>query len=79
MIFEEIDDQTANDILISAGKELYKWAELNTDSLRIRERVSEPYIVRGNFHILANNKPIPRIYWHPLFLENLSSLFEGMK
>ena len=76
VVFEDIDDQTANDILISTGRELYKWAELNTDSLRIRERVSEPYVVRGNFHILANYRPKPRIYWHPLFLENLNNILK---
>jgi hypothetical protein len=58
-------------------KELYKWAELNTDHLRIRERVSEPYVVRGNFHILANRRPTPRVYWHPRFLERLDAILSG--
>jgi hypothetical protein len=36
VIFEDIDDNSAENILKAAGKELYKWAELNTDHLRIR-------------------------------------------
>jgi hypothetical protein len=53
------------------------WADIesgNISALRIRERVTEPYVVRGGFHILANVKPLPRIYWHPLFLNRLREL-----
>jgi len=42
--------------------------------IRIRERVSEPYVVRGAFHILANERPTPRVYWHPRFLARLGQL-----
>ena len=77
VIFEDLDDESAEQVLMAAGKELYKWAELNTDHLRIRERVSEPYVVRGNFHILANERPKPRVYWHPRFLERLHSILSG--
>lgn len=74
VIFDELDEKSTNSVLLAAGKELYKWAELNTDHLRIRERVSEPYVVRGSFHILANEHPTPRIYWHPCFLERLDDI-----
>jgi len=74
VIFEDLDDETAETALKAAGKELYKWAELSTDHLRIRERVSEPYVVRGSFHILANELPTPRVYWHPLFLKRLHNI-----
>lgn len=77
VIFEDIDSNTAETTMIKAGKELYKWAELNTDHLRIRERVSAPYVVRGSFHILANHTPIPKVYWHPIFLEKLHEVIEG--
>jgi len=77
VIFEELDQKSAERVLVVAGKELYKWAELNTDHLRIRERVSEPYVVRGNFHILANERPTPRIYWHPRFLDRLDGMLTG--
>ena len=74
VIFEALTDDSAEELLLEAGRELYKWAEFNTDHLRIRERVSEPYVVRGNFQILANNHPLPRVYWHPRFLEKLEGI-----
>ena len=77
VISESIEDDSAESVLQEAGKELYKWAELNTDHLRIRERVSEPYVVRGSFHILANLCPRPRVYWHPCFLERLDGILSG--
>jgi len=77
VVFEDLNCDSAEDTMKKAGRELYKWAELNTDHLRIRERVSEPYVVRGNFHILANNQPVPRVYWHPKFLDRLSNILSG--
>src|ERR1039458_3185389 len=71
---QKLDAGSAESVLREAGQQLYQWADLesgNISSLRIRERVTEPYIVRGGFHILANIPPAPRIYWHPLFLERL--------
>lgn len=74
VVFEDLDDSTAEDVLQQAGKELYKWADLqsgNIDSLRIRARVTEPYVTRGSFHILADSTPEPRVYWHPRFLSRV--------
>jgi hypothetical protein len=74
VVFETLNDETAERVLREAGQKVYQWAELesgNISSLRIRERVTEPYVVRGCFHILANISPRPRIFWHPLFLERL--------
>jgi hypothetical protein len=77
VVFEKLDRDGAESILRDAGKRLYEWVDLETgniSSLRIRERVTEPYVVRGCFHILANLHPAPRVYWHPLFLERLREL-----
>ncbi|WP_424682434.1 ABC-three component system protein [Frateuria sp. YIM B11624] len=74
VVFEELDENSAEDTLKRAGKDLYRWADLESGkihSLRIRERVTEPYVTRGSFHILANATPTPRIYWHPRFLERV--------
>ena len=74
VVLEKLNGGSAESVLREAGKELYQWMDLesgNISSLRIRERVTEPYVVRGGFHILANITPAPRIYWHPLFLERL--------
>lgn len=75
--FEELDEQSADEVLLEAGKALYRWVDLesgNNSTLRIRERVTEPYVVRGGFHILANSRPLPRVYWHPRFLDRVGKV-----
>ncbi len=82
VVFEELDDASAEDVLLSAGRALYRWADLesgNIASLRIRERVLEPYVVRGGFHILANVGPPPKVYWHPHFLKRIEQAMEARK
>jgi len=72
--FEDLDETAAEKVLQRAGKELYNWADLqsgNIESLRIRARVTEPYVTRGSFHILSDATPEPRVYWHPRFLDRL--------
>jgi hypothetical protein len=79
VVFEDLDKNNAEDVLQRAGKELYKWADQqsgNIESLRIRARVTEPYVTRGSFHILADAVPEPRVYWHPRFLERLGKILE---
>lgn len=77
VVFEELNDESADEVIQDAGRALYRWVDLesgNLSTLRIRERVTEPYVVRGGFHILANSKPLPRIYWHPHFLSRIGEL-----
>jgi hypothetical protein len=77
VVFETLGQDSAESVMREAGQRLYQWADLesgNLSTLRIRERVTEPYVVRGGFHILANSAPLPRIYWHPLFLKRLQEL-----
>lgn len=59
--------------LQEAGKRLYHWAENQSRGLQIRKQVTEDFIRRGSFHILADEKPEPRVHWHPKFLENLKA------
>ena len=45
VVFEKLDQESAESILREAGQRLYQWADLesgNISSLRIRERVTEP-------------------------------------
>ena len=82
VVFEELDENSADAVLLEAGKALYRWVDLesgNISSLRIRERVTEPYVVRGGFHILANNRPLPKVYWHPSFLGRVGQLLGGVE
>ena len=77
VVFEQLKDDSAEDALRDAGATLYAWAEFETgriESLRIRERVTEPYVLRGSFHILADSTPEPRVYWHPRFLDRLGEV-----
>lgn len=76
VVFEELNGNEAEEVLVRAGRALYKWAEFETTHIRIRDRVTEPFVVRGAFHILANSSPLPRIYWHPKFLERIGGLIE---
>jgi hypothetical protein len=75
-VCEHITDQSGEEACIQAGRELYKWAEQSTGQLRIRERVAEPYVIRGTFHVLANGSPRPRVHWHPRFLQHLAKILE---
>jgi len=72
--FERLDDDTDDAACLAAGRELYRWAEMETTFLRIRERVTEPYVVRGTFHMLANARPEPHVHWHPRFLAQLAQI-----
>ena len=74
VVFEDLNEECADAILLEAGKALYRWADLesgNINFLRIRERVTEPFVLRGGFHILANTRPLPKVYWHPRFLNRV--------
>lgn len=75
--FERLKDDSAEEALREAGAILYNWAEFETgkiESLRIRARVTEPYVLRGSFHILADAMPKPKVYWHPKFLDRLGNV-----
>lgn len=75
--FEKLKDDSAEEALREAGATLYNWAEFETgkiESLRIRARVTEPYVLRGSLHILADARPEPKVYWHPRFLDRLGEV-----
>lgn len=79
VIFEKLRADSAEEALREAGVTLYNWAEFETgkiESLRIRARVTEPYVVRGSLHILADASPEPRVYWHPRFIERVCKVLE---
>lgn len=65
---ESLKRQTARNVL--------RWAERDAISMTIRPAVTEPFVVRGSFHMLADEVP-PRIGWHPDFPERLAdSVFQ---
>nr|WP_232226756.1 ABC-three component system protein [Algiphilus aromaticivorans] len=77
VVFDVLADDSAEEALREAGAALYNWAQFETgnmESMRIRARVTEPYVLRGNFHILADGAPKPRVYWHPRFLDRIDKV-----
>jgi hypothetical protein len=69
---EELDGAASEIELKRVGRHIFNWMEQTAD-LRIRPNVSELYVMRGSFHILAN-KPTPSVWWHPKFVERLSEI-----
>jgi len=66
------DKDVHEDVHKKLGKDVFKWMELTAD-FRIRPQVTEPYVMRGSYHMLADRKQ-PPVHWHPKFLERLSQL-----
>lgn len=62
----------------ASGRQLYDWAENQSKGLQIRKDVTEDFVRRGSFHILADEKPVPRLHWHPQFLERLKAATSKM-
>ncbi|MGI2905632.1 ABC-three component system protein [Tolypothrix sp. VBCCA 56010] len=70
---DEMSDSDDNELEYQKfGKKVFKWMEQEAD-IRIRPQVTEPYVMRGSYHILADQK-LPRVYWHPKFVERLTQL-----
>lgn len=76
VLIDDCDDIDCEKEMLKIGKQLYRWVEAETgnyQNLRFRERVSEPFVVRGGYHILSHNKD-SNIGWHPEFKERLDSI-----
>ncbi|WPB79252.1 ABC-three component system protein [Archangium violaceum] len=63
--------------LRQCGLNLYEWMELEAH-VPIRSGVTEPYVLRGSYHMLADKNP-PRVWWHPTFLARLNSILSQGK
>lgn len=71
--YEKVGAKEDEKALEECGREIYNKIERDFD-IRIRPRVTAPYVMRGSYHMLANVQQ-PRVYWHPKFLEKLSKIF----
>lgn len=69
-------DAASEQQLREAGREVLRWVELEAD-VRIRERVTEAYVMRGSYHMLANAGPDYRVWWHPKFKERVTGILES--
>lgn len=67
---ENLGEGAAEEIMQREGRALFNWVDTEAD-IRIRRNVTEPYVVRGSYHILASQL---RVGWHCEFLKRLSHL-----
>ena len=68
---DEIEATAVETTKRKAARAVLAWAEQTT--IAIRPGVTEPFVVRGSFHMLADEAP-PRIGWHPEFLDRLAEI-----
>jgi len=68
---DEIEATAAEAAKRKAARSILAWAE--KAAISIRPGVTEPFVVRGSFHMLADERP-PRLGWHPDFRDRLAEL-----
>lgn len=65
-------DQLTENIKLSSAKKMYK--EIEEKDIRIRDRCSDAFVMRGSYHILANQL---KVGWHIDFYERLEQLLKN--
>jgi len=71
---DEIELTAAEAAKRKAARSVLAWAESAT--IAIRPGVTEPFVVRGSLHMLADEAP-PRIGWHPEFHHRLAEILNA--
>jgi hypothetical protein len=75
ILCESLDDDCSEDALTATGRNLLNWVETNdSPRFRIRREVTEAYVLIGSYHMLSNEAPTPRVYWHPRFMQRLQEI-----
>lgn len=69
---ESLGDESTEIQMQTEGRALYNWVDTQAE-IQIRPKVTEPYVMRGSYHILANQL---HVGWHTKFLERLSRLIQ---
>jgi hypothetical protein len=65
-------DKDDNEQCQRFGRDIYTWMD-QVATIRIRPQVTEEYVMRGSFHMLADENP-PKLWWHPQFMERLAQV-----
>lgn len=68
----ELDQDETETMKRKAARAVIRWAD--EVAVHIRPEVTEPFVSRGSFHILADEA---RVGWHPEFRAQLATLLEG--
>jgi hypothetical protein len=71
-VTQELPEGAQESYLKKVGRDIFTRMELKTD-VRIRQSVTEPYVMRGSYHMLAD-KPKPSVWWHPNFIQHLAEV-----
>lgn len=75
IVCESLDENSSEEVLVSSGRNLLNWVESNdSPRFRIRREVTEAYVMIGSYHMLANEAPLPRVHWHPRFMQRLQEI-----
>ena len=69
---DELGSSTTDEAKEAAARDVLKWAERTP--FPIRSNVTEPFVCRGSFHILADEA---RLGWHPDFQDRLAQLLSA--
>lgn len=69
---EKLSNESSEEQLQEEGRNLYNILDTEKE-IHIRPRCTEPYIMRGSYHMLANKL---QIGWHAYFIERLSTLLD---
>jgi hypothetical protein len=67
---EKLGDESDELKLQFEGRELFNYVDMRLEK-PIRPRVTEPYVMRGSYHMLANEL---KIGWHAKFLDRLNEI-----
>lgn len=69
-VCDELGDEPGEAELAKAGRAILKWAE--DAPIQVRSGVSNPWVCRGSFHMLAEDL---KVGWHPDFQARLEAAF----
>ncbi|ANS76487.1 hypothetical protein AWM70_19480 [Paenibacillus yonginensis] len=68
---EDFEDDSEPQIK-KAGRALFNWMDQEAN-IHIRPRCTEPYVMRGSYHLLSNQL---RVGWHADFINRLENIIE---
>ncbi len=74
-LLDELDVNDSQDSVLQVmGRTIYNRLDQYVE-FNIRPNVTESYVMRGSYHILANFNP-PKVWWHPKFSDILYKLLK---
>ncbi|MER5307503.1 ABC-three component system protein [Streptomyces sp. NPDC002773] len=69
---DELGDEAAEAAKVAAARQIYRWAMTQARG-RIRKECDEPFLTKGSFHMLADDREVG---WHIDFVARLMSMLE---